>query len=253
MKNLFQNCILYAYRLIKCTGFLSTKIGQKLAIYLYFVYKKIYEPNLNYLQAMISPGSTVIDVGANIGFMSIQFSNWVTTNGLVIAIEPEPNNVCTLNQIIQAKKITNLKVINGAAAERDGNLFLEVNPMNPADHRLSETGLQVKAFTIDGLLKQITHTHISLIKIDVQGAEPRVLEGASATINQHHPLILIEIDDEALLSSGYSPQHLIDLLQGLGYSLFDPKIKLSRPFLEQDHAAREKAGYADYLFIHRDY
>jgi FkbM family methyltransferase len=251
MKHLFQNFTLNIYRLIKCTGFLSTRIGQKLAVTGYFIYKKIYEPNLSYLQAMIPPGSTVIDVGANIGFMSLQFANWVSKDGLVIAIEPEPINVGTLNRIVRDKKIINLKIINGAAAEKDGILFLDVNPLNPADHRLSQTGVQIDAFTIDGLLMHTPHTSISLIKIDVQGAELRVLEGAVTTITRHNPLILIEIDDEALLSAGFTPHQLVEKLGDLGYELFDSRINKSREFSEYDHISRKKIGYADYLFIAR--
>lgn len=252
IKQFFQNSVLYAYQLVKDTGFLTTPIGQKLSRNAYFLYKNIYEPNLNHLKAMIAPDSTIIDVGANIGFLSAKFSKWLSKKGLVIAIEPEPLNVQILKQTLGEKKISNVEVINGAAAEKEGTLFLKLNPLNPADHRLSDQGIPIKAFTIDNLLDGKGYLPVSLIKIDVQGAEPRVLQGAKNTISQYKPIIFIEIDDESLNAAGFTSNGLIELLRSYGYDLWDEKMKRARPFTQEDHAMRRKMGYADYIFIHVD-
>ena len=252
IKQFFQNSVLYAYQLVKDTGFLTTPTGQKLSRNAYFLYKNIYEPNLNHLKAMIAPDSTIIDVGANIGFLSIKFSKWISKKGLVIAIEPEPLNVQILKQTLGEKKISNVEVINGAAAEKEGTLFLKLNPLNPADHRLSDQGIPIKAFTIDSLLDGKGCLPVSLIKIDVQGAEPRVLQGAKNTISQYKPIIFIEIDDESLNAAGFTSNGLIDLLRSYGYGLWDEQKQQIRPYSEEDHTIRKKLGYADYIFIHAD-
>ena len=252
IKQFFQNSVLYAYQLVKNTGFLTTPTGQKLSRNAYFLYKHIYEPNLNHLKAMIAPDSTIIDVGANIGFLSIKFSKWISKKGLVIAIEPEPLNVQLLKQSLGEKQISNVEVINGAAAEKEGALFLKLNPLNPADHRLSDQGIPIKAFTIDSLLDGKGRLPVSLIKIDVQGAETRVLQGAKNTISQYKPIIFIEIDDESLNAAGFTSNGLIDLLRSYGYDLWDEQIKQVRPYSEEDHAIRKKIGYADYIFIYAD-
>ena len=57
-------------------------------------------------------------------------------------------------------------------------MYLEVNPEHPGDHRLGQVGVPTTAVTIDGLLSQRSEASVSLIKIDVQGAEMQVLEGA---------------------------------------------------------------------------
>jgi FkbM family methyltransferase len=250
IKQFFQNSALYAYQLVKDTGFLTTPTGQKLSRNAYFLYKNIYEPNLSHLKAMIAPDSTIIDVGANIGFLSIKFSKWISKKGLVIAIEPEPLNVQILKQTLSEKKIGNVEVINGAAAEKEGALFLKLNPLNPADHRLSDQGIPIKAFTIDSLLDGKGCLPVSLIKIDVQGAEPRVLQGAKNIISQYKPIIFIEIDDESLNAAGFTSNGLIDLLRSYGYDLWDEQKKRVRPYSDEDHAIRKKLGYADYIFIH---
>ena len=250
MKQIFQSSALFAYKLAKSSGFLSTNIGHKISTNAYFLYKKLYEPKLDNLLAMVPKNSTIIDVGANVGFLTLKFSRWVSNNGRVIAIEPEPLNIKTLTQILKDKRIVNVDVINGAAAEKEGTLFLNIHPLNPADHRISENGFPIKAFTIDGLLEASGRLPVSLIKIDVQGAELRVLEGAKKTIAKYRPIILIEIHDEALISAGYSAQSLIDILTSNSYELWDDQLNQSRPFSSKDHILREKVGYADYIFIH---
>ena len=93
---------------------------------------------------------------------------------------------------------------------------------------------------------------VSLIKIDVQGAEPRVLQGAKNIISQYKPIIFIEIDDESLNAAGFTSNGLIDLLRSYGYDLWDEQKKRVRPYSDEDHAIRKKLGYADYIFIHAD-
>jgi FkbM family methyltransferase len=252
IKQFFQYSVLHAYQIVKNTGILTTPMGQKLSKNAYFLYKNIYEPNLNHLKEMIKPGSTIIDVGANIGFHSIKFSRWLSNKGLVIAIEPEPMNVQTLKQMLLEKKITNVEVVNGAAAEKEGTLYLQLNPLNPADHRLSAQGIPIEAFTIDNLLHGKEYPPVSLIKIDVQGAEPRVLKGAKKIIAQYKPIIFIEIDDEALNAAGFTSNGLIALLRSYGYDLWDEKNEQTRQFSKEDDAVRKKLGYADYIFIHND-
>ena len=67
---------------------------------------------------------------------------------------------------------------------------------------------------------------VSLIKIDVQGAEIRVLRGARATIVRCHPALFVEVDDAALLAAGYSANQLFDEIEGI-CGLFVPQLTAS--------------------------
>lgn len=117
MKQIFQSSVLFAYKLAKSTGFLSTNVGHKLSTNAYFLYKNLYEPKLDSLLGMVPQNSTIIDVGANVGFLTLKFSRWVAQNGRVIAIEPEPLNVRMLKQILKDKRIPNADVINQVSTE----------------------------------------------------------------------------------------------------------------------------------------
>ena len=92
---------------------------------------------------------------------------------------------------------------------------------------------------------------LSLIKIDVQGAEARVLEGAQGTLARNRPVLLVEIDDRALEAFGSSARNVEGLLAGLGYHMFAVDERGFGSCLDSARAAeiRSPLGYADFVFI----
>jgi hypothetical protein len=68
-------------------------------------------------------------------------------------------------------------LVQAVAAERSGELRLQINPHHPGDHRINEVGVPVCAVRLDDMLRERGWPEVSLIKIDVPGAEDRVLEG----------------------------------------------------------------------------
>lgn len=252
MRRAFQKFILFAYRIVSSTGILSTAWGQWLADGVYSFYKRIFEPGIEHLSFLVQPGTSIVDVGANVGFFTLKFAKWVSDGGRVIAIEPEPANLDALNRAISRSGTTIIDVIQAAAAEKEGELYLSLNPMNPADHRLAERGIPVKAVTIDGLMQARGWPSVSLIKIDVQGAEPRTLAGAKETISRFNPAIFIEIDDEALREAGFSADSLIESLRLQGYKMYGAeKGAVGIPLSNDEAMAKCKdIGYADFVFIH---
>jgi len=243
---------LFAYRIVRSTGFLSTALGLWLSEIAYLCYKTIFELSVDHLRLLVRPGSTIVDVGANVGFFTLKFSRWVSEGGRVLAIEPEPLNVDALKRAVARSGSSNVDVIQAAAAEKEGELFLSFNPHNPADHRLAKQGIAIRAVTIDGLMKDLGWPVVSLIKVDVQGAEPRTLAGAQETITRFKPAIFIEIDDKALHEAGYTADHLIESLRTQGYKMYGAeKDALIMPLSNEDSRLRRRAmGYADFIFIY---
>jgi len=251
LKKLFQYFVLQLYRLAKWTGALDTRIGKAISNLFYSLYKKVLETNIGHLHQYVPPNTNIIDVGANVGYFSIQFAKWVSGAGRVIAIEPEQANFDTLVGALKQKHITCVDPILAAAVDHNGVAFLQLNPLNPADHRIGSTGIQIPALTLDSLASSGNQLPVSFIKIDVQGAELMVLKGATEILHHWHPVLFIEIDEPSLNNLGTSSEELIDFIFSFGYSMHAVTSHGVSSALSKSQAAQErlKLGYADFVFL----
>ena len=250
MQKLIQALCLKAYRAAAASRLSRTSVGKRLFVSVYDFYKQRFEAQAaEVLRNWIRPGATVIDIGANMGFFTLRFARWVGPTGRVIAVEPETENLRRLRHRLERSGLTaNVDVIEGVAAEEPGMLRLAINPFHPADHRIGKEGLPVRAWTVDELVAARGWPAISLIKIDVQGAELRVLRGARATLARFHPRLFVEIDDGALEDAGFTADLLFDEIERHGYRPYDPA-EPSVPLSSPKAALRRRAlGYADHLF-----
>ena len=168
---------------------LTAKLGlQRLPFFnrgflaLYQLYKRYFEAGpIDRLKEFAPEGSLVIDVGANVGFFSLRFARWVGDRGKVIAIEPEQRNYASLVGAVERQGFSSrVEALRAVAAATRGEVLLEINPLHPADHKISRdgTGLPVRAVTLDELVQGQSGRRPALLKIDVQGAEMMVLQGA---------------------------------------------------------------------------
>jgi len=254
MRAVIQAGLLRMYRLVNATGLLSTGPGRWAYRSAYVAYKRFLEAgHLEPLRSIIRPGTSVVDVGANLGFFTLKFAAWVRDGGRVIAIEPEVINYERLCRAVAGAGFSHLvDTVQAAAIERSGQVGLIVNPLHPGDHRIGDGGALVPAVTIDELLAQSGSPRVSLIKIDVQGAEGRVLAGANATLRSVRPALFIEICDEALRGCHSSAERLLTDLYDRGYSAH----RTTREGIEgpmtfaEVLGAQSMAGYADFLFLH---
>jgi FkbM family methyltransferase len=211
---------------------------------------------LEALAKLVGPGTTVIDVGANVGFYTRRFAEWVRPGGEVIAIEPEEVNFSTLKRVIARRGLMNVLGVQAVASESAGSLYLRKNPFHPADHRIAEAGVKVRAVTIDDVLRErrrdgdIAPYHVSLIKIDVQGAEERVLRGAMATLRELRPAVFMEVDETALRAMGSSAETVLELMVSCRYE--PHRIVNGGPVrVSKAEAARlcNNGTYVDFIFL----
>ena len=254
MRSAIQAGLLRMYQLIRWTGLLSTGPGDWAFRSAYTGYKRYLEAgHLEPLRLLIRPGTWVVDVGANLGFFTLTFAAWVRDGGRVIAIEPETVNYERLTRAVAGAGLSLLvDTVQAAAIEKSGLVGLIVNPRHPGDHRIGDGGDPVPAVTIDDLLAARGSPPVSLIKIDVQGAESRVLAGAGATLEALHPALFIEVCDEALRMCDSSAERLLTDLYERGYSahrstdegILGP-MTYAQALLEQS-----RTRYVDLLFIH---
>jgi FkbM family methyltransferase len=161
------------------------------------------DAEMRWLAARALPRTTAIDVGANIGIHTIPLANAVGPTGHVIALEPVEENVRRLVVNVELNDLKNVTVISEAAAADDKGAVLQVSD-DPAFH--STTGVaeghkveqtaQVSTTSLDSVWERAGRPAVSVIKIDVEGSESAVIEGAAELLDTCRPGLLVEITDE---------------------------------------------------------
>ncbi len=195
-------------------GSLDTGIGRELAFY------RVHEPTTTrLLPGFVRPGDVVLDIGANIGYYTLQLSRLVGAEGLVIAVEPHPANFHLLHLNLRLNGVTNVHLVQAAISDCEGEGMLfeaegsNWHSLHPTE-RTSGKGIPVLTLTIDGLVRQIGRP-IALIRMDIEGWEHRALMGAQKTLTRYRPAIVLEIHPN------YLPQdtirQMLSWLQLLGY------------------------------------
>lgn len=168
---------------------------------------------------------TAVDVGANIGNHSLYFSDCFPR---VFGFEITPRTYRVLQ--INSELVQNVTCFNVGLSNQVGEVHLAENARNMGGTRIvpsrEEATLTVKVAALDSFADQIGP--VSLLKIDVEGHELQVLQGAQKTIGVHAPLILFE-QEERDFQGGSSP--CVDLLRSMGYRVFlTIEVEHSPPF-----------------------
>ena len=143
----------------------------------------------------ISPGATAYDVGANVGIYALLASIRVGTSGKVYAFEPVERNLQYLRRHMKLNEVQNCCVLKAAVSNTEGSRRFSSASWDSSMGRLSPDGeIEVPSFTLDGCVygeKRFSPPNV--IKIDVEGAELEVLEGADRAITEFHPVIFVEV------------------------------------------------------------
>ena len=253
-QNLIRNSTVHLFGLATRLGVHRLPMFDRVFLLLYAAYKRYVEAGpIERLQHFVPDGSVVIDVGANVGFFAVRFAEWVGPDGKVIAIEPEDKNYASLISAIgRAGLRDRVEVLKAVAAAKPGTTFLEINPLHPADHKLSlnGVGLPVTAVTLDALVQDKGPLRPALVKIDVQGAEMLVLQGMTDLLKIAGPVLFIELSEQGLNKYGASVSAVLHLLSENGYEAHWLTRSGHEKASQSDIEVRiAKADYVDILFI----
>lgn len=157
-------------------------------------------------------GGTVIDVGASIGDSAAPFLHRVGPQGFVIALEPNPDAwECLRRNMAIYQNFCGYQV---AASDKNEDLPFTLEENAGASHMDKRGTMNVHCITIDSIGPMDA---CDAIKIDVEGFELRVLQGAEQTIAKFHPKLLIEINEGALKRQGTSSGELFGWLRDHEY------------------------------------
>lgn len=186
-----------------------------------------YEPEETaFLQRSLKPGMTMIDVGANVGFMALLAAKSVGAEGTVLAIEPDPGNAELLRANVERNGYKNISIQRCAVGAEPGTAQLFRSAWNMGNHRLNpgEAGqaiayeaVSVPVRTVDSLVVDNRLSRVDLIKMDVEGYEPGVLAGMTATLERFKPVILTEFWPFGMRDAGFDPVAFLERCLRAGY------------------------------------
>ena len=147
----------------------------------YIYYFGIWEPWVSrFIQKRLKPGDVFVDVGANIGYISLLAANSVGDRGRVVSIEASKRTFGALRENLDRNHASNVRAVNGAVSDALGELTLHSGPedncgMASVVHNLGGTSETVQAAPLSHWLTENDISEVRLIKIDVEGAELNVL------------------------------------------------------------------------------
>jgi FkbM family methyltransferase len=156
-----------------------------------------YEPEIGaVLKRLVKPGMAVVDIGANIGRLTMLMASLVEPSGRVVAVEPNPENIIMLEASRRVNGFDQILIIQAAAGRRTGLLALNVAYSNgmtgelPTDSDAIFASRPVPCFALDAILPK--DRPFNLVKIDTEGAELNALIGMAQTIARDRPVIVSE-------------------------------------------------------------
>jgi FkbM family methyltransferase len=194
-----------------------------------------YEPHLtSVFERYCTPGMTVVDVGANLGYFSVLASRLVGPTGRVIALEPNSDNCRLLLSSLRDQRITNVELLPVACDARAGWAYYSSHVGSNGgliDDRdlLERPGAVVPTFRLDDLVTG----PVGLLKLDVEGAEGRVVQGATALLERDRPVVTTELKQEMLERvSQMSLREYLGYFERLGYraTMLDARSGAETPY-----------------------
>jgi FkbM family methyltransferase len=185
----------------------------------YFLIKRFSDRKIiRLLRERISPGMTVLDIGANIGYYSRILSNLVGKNGRVYSFEPGTTNFLHLQDTV--KNCANVQAIQMAVGASVGRMSFTVSRQANIENHLGVTGdgdiEQVDVVSIDSFCRDLSR--VDVIKMDIQGGEYHALQGMCETCSRNHDLwVFFEFWPFGLARAGVEPKAILCLLEDMGF------------------------------------
>ena len=157
----------------------------------------------------------VLDLGAHVGTHSIAYSRVVGLKNL-IAFEP-----CSIAAECLKLNVRGINCIQAALSNRNEAVHLIYDKTNSGATRLFDNGEEVDSIRlddhIDSFLYLTDKKQVSFIKMDIEGLEPKALDGMRQLIKTHKPKLLIEINAGALDRQGFTQEDLLSIISSFGY------------------------------------
>ena len=163
-------------------------------------YGEFSPEEVDLLCSLVGPGSIVLDGGANVGALTLPLANRVGALGRVIAVEPQLLTFTALCGTVSLNSLPNVIPVHAALGKGSGSITIpsldlsQVQNVGGFSVQGHSTGLPVRQYTVDDLLRFYRVPGLTLLKLDVEGMERDVLAGATETLKRCNPVVYAEAD-----------------------------------------------------------
>ncbi len=179
--------------------------------------------NIAIALALTKAGDTILEIGANVGTETIGFSDIVGARGRVVAFEPLPTNVVALQRLIGRVQHANVDLRTVALSDRAGEVSFVVprghesgmGHVQQASEKVTTSTVVVQCATLDS--QAGTMNPPSVIFMDTEGEELRILNGGRELVTRAKPVIVLEASPHHLRRSGFTLNDLHTTVRDLGY------------------------------------
>lgn len=182
-----------------------------------------------FVKRLLRRDMTVVDVGAHHGLYTLLASKCVGWHGRVVAIEPSPRERARLERHLRLNRSSNVEVLPCAAGEDPGEAELYVverfndvcNSLRPPATPESVKTQRVQVRRLDDILCEAGISRVDFMKLDAEGAELSVLNGAVNLLNRSpRPAMLVEVQDIRTKPWGYAAREILQFLMRMDYQWF---------------------------------
>lgn len=193
------------------------------------MYNGFEDTELHFVREILRRGMTVLDVGAHHGLYTLLASKCVGRKGRVISFEPSPREFARLSQHARINLCSNVLLEQCALADQCGeaDLFLVDryrdwgNSLRPPAVPESTHTIRVLVRTLDSVLERRGVSSVDFMKLDAEGAELSVLDGAKHMVQTApRPAILAEVEDRRTRPWGYAAREILLRLATCDYRWF---------------------------------
>lgn len=178
-----------------------------------------------FLHRMVRPGFTCFDVGANLGYYTLFFSKLVGPHGEVHGIEPCPEEFRRLQKNLSLNNLPAARLHQIALTDSTGKIGItgkRKGGLTRIGASVDEVVHKVRCSTLDEFMRSHKISRLDILKVDIEGAEVKFLRGGLATISQHMPIVVIELNPNALNVFGNNALEINEMLSRVGYVFYEP-------------------------------
>jgi FkbM family methyltransferase len=188
--------------------------------------------DLRYLWRILRPGMVFLDIGAHHGLYSLVAAKRLGADSTVIAFEPSQNEFRRLRLHLRLNGMRSVRAESIALGATSSNQkFFQIisgdstrgglRPPASSD-RVSETS--VETARLDDCLARFALDRVDLVKLDVEGAELEVLQGASMVLTKFRPIFICEVLDATTQVWGYNAREIVLMFQRFDFQIFEAQL-----------------------------